>query len=154
MTVEISVITCSHNPRPDHLKLVLRALEMQTLDKRRWQYLLVDNASEKPLASRAELTWHPKGRHISEARLGLTAARLRGIGESTGELLVFVDDDNVLDPHYLEVALQLAAEWPEIGAFSGQVQPQFANSTRTVGPTFRALMKQPPTAPACVYGGV
>ena len=125
MTVEISVITCSHNPRPDYLKLVLDALRAQTLDKQRWEYLLVDSASEKPLARQTEVCWHPNGRHIREGRLGLTAARLRGIQESTGELVVFVDDDNVLDPHYLELVVQQAADWPEIGAFSGQVRPQF-----------------------------
>jgi glycosyltransferase involved in cell wall biosynthesis len=125
MTIEISVITCSHNPRPAYLQLVLDALRAQTLDKRRWEYLLVDNANETPLSSRVELNWHPNSRHMSEGRLGLTAARLRAIRESTGGLLVFVDDDNLLDPHYLETALQLASDWPEIGAFSGQVQAQF-----------------------------
>jgi len=51
--------------------------------------------------------------------VGLTMARLRGIHEATADLLVFVDDDNALDPSYLEVALGLAAEWPKIGAFGG-----------------------------------
>lgn len=125
MSIEISVITCSHNPRPDQLKLVLDALRAQTLDKQRWEYLLVDNGSDEPLNLQAELFWHPNGRHIREERLGLTPARLRGIQESTSDLLVFVDDDNVLDPDYLEQVVRLAAEWPEIGAFSGQVRARF-----------------------------
>jgi glycosyltransferase involved in cell wall biosynthesis len=125
MSAEISVITCAHNPRPDHLMLVLNALRKQTLDHRRWEYLLVDNASDQALNLHAELSWHPHGRLIREERLGLTPARLRGIQESTGDLLVFVDDDNVLDPDYLEQVIRLAGSWPEIGAFSGQVRPQF-----------------------------
>ena len=125
MSVEISVITCAHNPSPDYLKLVLNALRVQTLDKQRWDYLFVDNASDQPLDLQAELSWHPNGRRVREERLGLTPARLLGIEESTGELLVFVDDDNVLDPDYLEQVVRLAADWPEIGAFSGQVRPQF-----------------------------
>jgi hypothetical protein len=40
-------------------------------------------------------------------------------------MLVFVDDDNVLDADYLEQVLRLAAEWPMIGAFGGQVRPEF-----------------------------
>lgn len=125
MSLQISVITCAHNPRTDHLRRVLNALRDQTLDKQRWEYLLVDNASDQPASLQFELSWHPNARHIKEDRLGLTWTRLRGIQESTADLLVFVDDDNLLDPDYLEQAVGLAAAWPEIGAFSGQVRPEF-----------------------------
>ncbi|MEP6740882.1 MAG: glycosyltransferase family A protein [bacterium] len=93
----ISVITCSHNPREDYLAQVIEALKNQTLDKQRWEYLLIDNASDKALEKRVDLSWQPNSRHIREENLGLTHARLRGIRESRNEILVFVDDDNVLD---------------------------------------------------------
>ena len=125
MSVEISVITCSHNPRSDELPLVLDALQKQTLDKQRWEYLLIDNASDEPLALRFDLSWNPQNRHVREEKLGVTHARLRGIQETTSDLLVFVDDDNVLDPDYLEQVVDLASRWPTIGAFSGQVRPAF-----------------------------
>jgi glycosyltransferase involved in cell wall biosynthesis len=121
----ISVVTCAHNPRADYLEKVLNALRAQTLDKQRWEYLLVDNASDEPLAQRVNLSWHPTARHVKEEKLGLTYARLRGIQESAGDLLVFVDDDNVLDADYLEQALRLSNDWPTIGAFSGQVRAGF-----------------------------
>src|SRR5215472_17312484 len=125
MTPAISVITCAHNPRPDYLDQVLDALRAQTLDKEQWEYLLIDNASDEPLASRVDLSWHPHSRIIREDHLGLTHARLRGIREALGELLVFVDDDNVLDADYLKAALRVAAAWPILGAFGGQVRPRF-----------------------------
>jgi FkbM family methyltransferase len=37
--------------------------------------------------------------------------------------LVFVDDDNVLDPDFLEVALRVAEEKPFLGSWSGQCRP-------------------------------
>jgi len=37
-------------------------------------------------------------------------ARLRGIPESEGDLLIFVDDDNVLEADFLEAALVIAEE--------------------------------------------
>ena len=37
------------------------------------------------------------GRVVREERLGLTHARLRGHAEASGKILVFVDDDNLLD---------------------------------------------------------
>jgi glycosyltransferase involved in cell wall biosynthesis len=119
------VITCGHNSRPDHLTQVFAALRDQTLDQQAWEYLLIDNASDETLAARFDLSWHPRARHIREEKVGLTHARLRGIQESTGEVLVFVDDDNVLDHDYLEQVVKLSNAWPMIGAFSGQVRGQF-----------------------------
>lgn len=123
--MEISVITCAHNPRTDYLHEVLGALNQQTLAKERWEYLLIDNVSNEPLAPRFDLSWHPQAKHVKEEKLGLTAARLRGIKEAAGEMLVFVDDDNVLDLDYLEEVTHLAAAWPMVGAFSGQVRGKF-----------------------------
>ena len=123
--VQISVITCSHNPRSDYLAQVIEALKNQTLNKHNWEYLFIDNASDDPLEQRVDLSWHPNSRHIHEENLGLTHARLRGIREATGEILVFVDDDNVLDADYLDQALRIANQWPILGAFGGQVRPAF-----------------------------
>jgi glycosyltransferase involved in cell wall biosynthesis len=130
MRTDISVITCAHNPRTDYLKQVLEALSNQTLDKEAWEYLLVDNASDELLASHFNLSWHPRARHVREMKLGLTHARLRGIRESRGVLLVFVDDDNVLDTDYLERTLRLSQEWPLLGAWGGQVRAEFETIPR------------------------
>lgn len=121
----ISVITCTHDPREDYLEQVLAALKAQTLDRERWEYIVVDNASASPLEKSLSLSWHPRARCVREDRLGLTHARLRGIRESAGELLVFVDDDNVLDRDYLEVAQRVSREWSILGAWGGQVRPLF-----------------------------
>jgi glycosyltransferase involved in cell wall biosynthesis len=121
----ISVITCTHNCKPNYLEQVIEALKKQTLEKRRWEYLLIDNASADPLESRVDLSWHPDARHIREEKLGLTHARLRGIHEAQGEVLIFVDDDNVLDADYLEQAVAVSGKHKTIGAWSGQGRPVF-----------------------------
>jgi glycosyltransferase involved in cell wall biosynthesis len=121
----ISVIICTHNPRRDYLMRVLQALKSQTLSTELWELLLIDNASEQLLSSEIDLSWHPQPRHIREEKLGLTPARLRGIKEAVAETLVFVDDDNVLDPDYLEVVVQIGKDFPMIGAWGGQIRPGF-----------------------------
>ena len=118
--LEISVIICTHNPRPNYMKRVLEALQSQTLQQGRWELLLVDNASAKALAGVWDLSWHSNARHIREDELGLTRARLRGIKESVGELLVFVDDDNVVNDDYLKECHQIALEYSLLGAWGGQ----------------------------------
>lgn len=121
----ISVITCAHNPRPGFLARTLEGLMRQTLSRDHWEYVLVDNRSEPALDGRIDLSWHERGRIVREDQLGLTPARLRGIREARGELLVFVDDDNVLDPDYLEHAQSIAWDFPFLGAWSGSCRGEF-----------------------------
>lgn len=125
MNPKLSVIICTHNPRMDYLERVLNSLKFQTLSKDSWELLLVDNASHIPLDSQLELSWHPQYNYVREDELGLTPARLRGISESKSEILVFVDDDNVLDSEFLELTAKIAIDFPFIGAWGGQILPEF-----------------------------
>jgi hypothetical protein len=119
---ELSVVVCAHNPRSDYLSRVLNALQTQTFPRENWELLLVDNASDFSLSSLFNLSWHPLGRHIVEPTLGIAAARRRGMREAAADLIVFVDDDNVLDPNYLSVAHAVKQEWPLLGTWgSGSI---------------------------------
>lgn len=121
----LSVVICSHNPRPDYFAKCLEALRSQTLPLSCWELVIVDNRSDTPLAGRMDLAWHSGARIIREETLGLTPARLCGIRKSKGGLLVFVDDDNVLDPDFLETAQSIMEEKPFLGSWSGQCRPEF-----------------------------
>jgi len=121
----ISVILCANNPRPDYLIRVLNSLKQQTLSKNQWEVLFVDNASKKLLSQDYDLSWHPQSRHIREETLGLIHARLRGINEAKGDVLVFVDDDLVLDLNYLQVVKRIFEECSNIGAIGGKICGEF-----------------------------
>ncbi len=123
--MKVSVIICSHNPRADYLRRVLAALKAQTLPADQWELLLVDNASRDPLAAAWDLSWQPHARHLREEKTGLTHARLCGIAAAQGELLVFVDDDNLLRADYLEVCLKISADYPRLGAWGGSCVAEF-----------------------------
>jgi glycosyltransferase involved in cell wall biosynthesis len=126
MQTSISVILCTHNPREDCLRRVLGALRAQTIPPDRWEFLLIDNASNESLEKAWDISWHPGGRHVREEGLGLTIARLRGIKESRGELLIFVDDDNILAPNFLERATAISVAYPYLGVFgAGSLEPEF-----------------------------
>ena len=121
----VSVIICSHNPRQDYLEKVFNALKEQSLPKDKWELLLIDNASKEPLSEKWDLSWHPNSRHILEQELGLTHARFRGIEAAKAELLVFVDDDNVLDSDYLEKVLNVSSNFPMLGVWGGSIKGVF-----------------------------
>lgn len=125
-TLKLSVVICTHNPRPQYLSRVLDALRAQTFPFDAWELLLIDNASAEPPAGRYDVSWHPAGRHVREDELGLTPARLRGIAESRGDVIVFVDDDNVLAPDYLGEAARIGNEYPFLGAWgAGTIEAEF-----------------------------
>lgn len=124
-TPAISVILCAHNPRPDHLSRTLEALREQTLATSDWELLIVDNASSRPLVQSWDVAWHPLAQHVREERLGLIWARLSGVSHARGELLVFVDDDNVLAADYLAQTLVIAEQFPFLAAWGGQILPEF-----------------------------
>ena len=122
----ISVIVCSHDPRDAYLVRCLDGLRSQTFDRTSWELLIIDNASELPLKSRGDISWHPNSRHVREPKLGLVWARHRGIQKSVGKILIFVDDDNVLDSQYLSRAAEIGSTWPMLGAWgAGLISPEF-----------------------------
>jgi glycosyltransferase involved in cell wall biosynthesis len=90
-----------------------------------WELLLIDNASDCLLSLEIDINWHNLALHIREDQLGLTPARMRGIKESKADLLIFVDDDNLLNHDYLETALRISKDFPFIGAWGGNIDPLF-----------------------------
>jgi len=124
--LEASVIICTRNPRLDYFARVLESLRNQTLSKNRWELLIIDNASTVPLTSNWDISWHPMARHTTESKLGLAPARRRGMEEAAADLIVFVDDDNVLDKRYLSEAVRIKQEWPLLGVWgSGSIRADF-----------------------------
>jgi glycosyltransferase involved in cell wall biosynthesis len=122
--MKITVIVCTHNPRKDYFERTLEGLSCQTLSQDLWELIVVDNNSNPPVELH-EAERFPKLRVVQESEAGLTLARIRGVSESIGDLLVFVDDDNVLQTDYLEVGLRLAERHPCLGAWGGSSPGEF-----------------------------
>ena len=124
--LQASVIICARNPRSGYFARVLDSLRSQTLPLNKWELLIIDNASKVPLAHLWHISWHPMVRHIVENEIGVAAARRRGIREACADLIVFVDDDNVLDKTYLTRAVGIGRDWPSLGAWgSGSIRADF-----------------------------
>lgn len=125
MSPRASLIVCTRDPHRGRLARVLAALAAQTVPAPEWELVLVDNGSAIPLGQE-NLPPHPDNlRVVVEPSPGLTPARLAGIDAAGGELLVFVDDDNVLAPSFLAEALAAFATDPKLAAAGGPVRPEF-----------------------------
>lgn len=126
MNPQISVIIPTHNPNPTRLERTLQGLKVQTLASEHWELIVVDNATVDPTnISGLDFSWHNSTQIVREERLGLTRARIAGIQASRGTYLVFVDDDNVLQPKYLEFILNIFQQYPSLGAIGGKSLPEF-----------------------------
>jgi len=134
----ISVILCAHNPHPGRLARTLAGLAAQTLPAADWEFILIDNGSLPPVTT--DLSWHPQARLIREPTLGLTPARLRGIAEARGALLVFVDDDNLLDPAYLAATVAIFVAHPALAAAGGPVRADWETPPPAWSAPFHGLL--------------
>lgn len=131
MSPRLSTIVCTHDPRADFLTRTLASLRSQSMPPAEWELIVVDNASRPPLLGRLDLGWHPKARIVAAEELGLTAARLCGIAEASGNLLVWIDDDNVLAADYLATAAEIASTWPQLGVWGcGTFEPEWESPPR------------------------
>jgi glycosyltransferase involved in cell wall biosynthesis len=133
LTIDLSVVICTHNPRADYLAETLASIRSQEplTEGRAWEFLLIDNASTVPLKELIDLSWHPAARIVIEEKLGLTQARLRSFREARGEILIYVDDDNVLDPDYLRETLLAFDDDPTLGAVGGKAIPRYETDPPT-----------------------
>ncbi len=125
MSLRVSVLISTHNPDLTLFGRTLRAIAAQTLDAKNWELIIVDNASAKPLEI-DDISYYCRNfRMVREERLGLTYGRLAGIRESVGSILVFVDDDNVLAPNYLENAIRIFECNESLGVAGGIIEPEW-----------------------------
>ena len=126
-TPALTVIICTHNPRADCIGETLDSLRnlAAPADGSTWELIVVDNASREPLEGRLDLLWHPDARVVREERLGLSHARVRSFREARGEILIYVDDDNILGTQYLVEVITAFAANSQLGAVGGRVLPRY-----------------------------
>jgi len=89
--------------------------------------LVIDNNSTDDTGRAVAEYSHgePKPRHIVETRQGLDHARNRAIAEARGEVILFADDDILVEPDWLTEMHRPFGHSPRVGAVGGEVIPVF-----------------------------
>jgi glycosyltransferase involved in cell wall biosynthesis len=124
---KLSVIVCTYNPGDAVFKSCLEHIKMAAAHCQDIEVIVIDNNSDLPVSSRDYMASYTSGlfRVVVETKQGLTPARLKGIQEATGDLLIFVDDDNFIREDFLVQGLGIAEKNQHIGSYSGQVKLVF-----------------------------
>ena len=124
----ISVIICTYN-RDKYIYNVLKSLALGTLEHDAYEIILVDNNCTDNTRSEVDhfCNVFPQVslRYFVETNQGLSHARNRGIRESKGDLLVYVDDDATVNPDYLKTYADWFAAHPETDAAGGPIIPHY-----------------------------
>jgi hypothetical protein len=101
--VRLSVVICTWNRAAILPACIASVAEARVPDGTTSEIVVVDNASsDETPAVLARLAARFPIRTVSEPRPGLSFARNRGIAESTGDWLVFLDDDVEIPRDYFE----------------------------------------------------
>ncbi|MFY9663378.1 MAG: glycosyltransferase [Candidatus Cybelea sp.] len=106
--MQATIQLCTYNRAPV-LARVLEACFDQSVDESAYEVVLVDDGSSDATPSVIE---EARGRApcsfvvVTQANAGLARARNAGIARSTGERIIFIDDDVLPLPNFVEAHLQ------------------------------------------------
>ena len=140
----ISFIICTYN-REKYIRPLLESLAANDLPKNEYEILLVDNnCTDNTCAICGEFSKAHPGltfRYMTEPEQGLSAARNKGIREAHGDILVYVDDDALVDPHYLRDYAEHFAAYPKTMAAGGPIIPLYeTEEPKWMTPYTKALL--------------
>jgi glycosyltransferase involved in cell wall biosynthesis len=126
--IRLSLIIATFN-RSEQLLTTLHSVAAQSGKAEVWECIVVDNNSSddtaeavaKFIASHPTLNIH----YCFEPQQGLSHARNRGIVESKGDIIAFVDDDETIVEEFVREYVALFDSHPEAMAAGGRIVPEY-----------------------------
>lgn len=126
--IRLSLIIATFN-RSEQLLTTLHSVAAQSGKAEVWECIVVDNNSSddtaeavaKFIASHPTLNIH----YCFEPQQGLSHARNRGIVESKGDIIAFVDDDERIVPNFIEAYIQLFDSYADAMAAGGKIIAEY-----------------------------
>lgn len=109
--MRVSVVIPTYNSGP----LVFEAVDSALAQTRpAHEIIVIDDGSTDDTAERIA-RFGDRVRYLRQANGGVSSARNRGIAEATGELIGFLDADDVWHPRKLEIQVSAMAANPQLG---------------------------------------
>ena len=124
----LSVVICTYN-RGKYLPMVLDSLRAQQFPLDAFEIILVDNNSTDTTGDiiRTYQQENPSLplNYLVEYNQGISYARNRGVTEAKGDVIVFIDDDETVEPDFLRGVDDFFTRYPDAGISAGPVIPVY-----------------------------
>jgi glycosyltransferase involved in cell wall biosynthesis len=111
----ISVVIPLFNKR-ETIKRTINSVLFQTHNP--LEIIVVNDGSNDDSPSVVQTFESPLIKIIHQKNSGVSAARNKGIREAKGELIAFLDADDIWKPEYLKTILKLRQKFPNAGAYA------------------------------------
>ena len=125
---ELSVVICTYN-RDRYLEKCLEHLSCQDLPTEDFEILVINNSSTDQTA---EICKHFQESHpdlhfkyVVESNVGLSHCRNRGVKESSGEIISYLDDDAYAAENYARSLVNYFRTHAEVDAIGGKITPEY-----------------------------
>lgn len=124
----LTAIICTYN-RAKYIAPLLESISANDLSKTEYEILLVDNNctdnTREICEAFSQAHKDVQFRYVVETEQGLSAARNKGIKEAKGNIIVYIDDDALVDMWYLRTIAEYMYAHPEIDAVGGPIIPLY-----------------------------
>ncbi len=119
--MKISIIIPTHN-RSEQLEMVLKSI-FKLNDKVSFEIIVVDNNSTDN--TKAICNSFKNIKYVFEKNTAFSKARNTGAINSTGQILLYLDDDVLVNDGSLTSILKVFKENNKCGAIAGKILPKF-----------------------------
>ena len=124
---DISIIICTYN-RAQMLNDTLASWHKVDKSNINVELIVIDNNSSDATADVVKAYQNSNNLAVAyfyESNIGLSFARNRGIKESRGHIIAFIDDDVYIDRHWLQEIRRIFNDNPDIHCIGGNSVPVF-----------------------------
>ena len=90
-----------------------------------FEVIVVDDGSADDTAEKIAAIRDSRVRYIRQSNAGVSAARNRGVAEARGEIISFLDSDDLWKPEKLTHEVRFLEEHPEVPAVFGDIEVRF-----------------------------
>ncbi len=123
--ISITVIISTKREQIFNLRRLLLSLKLQDLNYKDWEIIIVNHSDRLLAEDNIDLSWQPQSQIINTLNKSLGESRFKGIENATGDNLILLEENLLLERDYLTQVLTIINDKPYIGAFYGSIKPQF-----------------------------
>ncbi len=127
----VSIVICCYNSSK-RITATLEHLQRITTKGIPWEIILVDNRSDDDTREKALSTWNTNPvtplNIVTEHNRGLINARIKGVQCAAFEIISFIDDDNWIEPQWVDKVFSIMQNDQSLAACGGFSEGVFEKS--------------------------